>query len=251
MNHSQRIQLYLDGRMTDEEQEAFLLELKKNPELQQELDLHRFVDKALDMKQEEAFRKRLETAYQLYVGDEQSVSGGKRNGLRAVLLISVPAAAIITILLYLFMPADVETGDDIYQRYYSTWDPELVTRGKNGEKPTDLLDSGIVYFARGQYLRSKDCVSDFHPASNSDSMMAMFYLGMANLELELFSQAEICLMAVDRNDLPFLDEHCSWYLGLTLLQNQKKDTAAMIFTELLESEGVYSRRAKEILTKIN
>ena len=50
MRHLDRIQKYLDGKLSDDELKKFKDDLQKDPELVQELDLHRSFDKIMSSR---------------------------------------------------------------------------------------------------------------------------------------------------------------------------------------------------------
>ena len=66
MKSSERIQRFLDGEMTGEELKSFQADLQRDPELREELDLHRLIEKSLKEKGERKFRKKLENSYHKY-----------------------------------------------------------------------------------------------------------------------------------------------------------------------------------------
>ncbi len=111
----EKIELYLKGDLSAEEHEDFERTLKNNPDLQHELELHRFLETEIKDIDSIEFRQKL-----------MGISEKKRRSFRW----SIAASIIIllgSVMIFWFLSRADNTA--LFDKYYSIYPVEDVIRG--------------------------------------------------------------------------------------------------------------------------
>ena len=174
------------------------------------------------------------------------VPGKGKNRSLFIRYSSLAAAALIGVFLLIRSLIPSSDTSQIFESNYRPYDAmSTVTRGVNN---SDAYSNSIEKYKAGDY---QTAALGFAAAMKNDpsSISTQFYLGLTNLALKNYEQAENLLSEVVNNSGEFGKE-ARWYLGLTYLETGNKQKAAECFKFLAGSQGFYTERSEKILRRL-
>ncbi len=161
---------------------------------------------------------------------------------------SLTAAAMLGafILLRTLLPSS--NPDKLFSTYYKPFEAlSSVTRTINNTE-TDKYSAAEESYKSGDYQKSAAefaGILEKYPSSVS----ARFFLGLSQLSLENYGQAENIFSGVLNEQGEYAKE-ARWYLGLTYLKTNNKQKAEECFGILARSDGYYRERSEKILRRL-
>lgn len=250
MKRSERIQRYLDGEMNEEELKDFRSDLQRDPELIEELDLHRTIEEGIKSRDEMKFRKKLDESYKTY-RDKHESKAKFRN--KKVILIRVVSslAAILIIALFFIINRNPVTQEEIFEEYYSIMEFDFSSRSAVSNHNDPYLAEGVRSFLEGDYQLSKDRLQEYVNTDSGNIVTACFFLGLCQLELGNYFEAVSNFKKVSKGEFSYYQEHSKWYLALTYLKMNNLSEAEKIFKEFSLHKSIYSSKSSSILRKIS
>ncbi len=249
MKSSERIQRYLDGEMSQEELLSFHQDLQNKPDLKEELDLHRLVDKSLRQKKEWEFRKKLEKSYHHSKDKPKNPASEKKSPCKKGYFFLAFAATLIAGV-FLIMPFSKPNKDSLFEEYFKPVDLNFGSRGGGLSAQDNDLASGIEAYYKLNYKLSEHLLLTYLSKETANRTVANFFLGLSYVELQNFSHAEQCFKNVILEEMNYYQEHSRWFLALVLLKSDQLEEAKQLFAEISAEGTVHSQKSKEILKKI-
>lgn len=254
MKHSARIQRYLDGKMKGEELKKFRDDLQKDPELVQELDLHRSVGEIIVAQDEERFRKKLQNAYKEYkilTSGTQSNSDKKSvfNIFRKA-AVYLPVAALIGFLIFFQWNRKV-SNNKIFNDYFAVYDIDIINRENSSSEEENIgLDNGKELYRQANY---SDASRQFNLVlvKNPGNTEARFFNGLCYIYLNQFDDAIASFDYVISQPFNYYQEYSEWYLALSYIRTNQNDLAKTILKEIIKKKGFFSDSAARVLKKLH
>mgnify|MGYP002640382310 CR=1 FL=1 len=152
---------------------------------------------------------------------------------------SVAAVAVILFGSYFFLNEQSAT-DRLFEEYYNTDEVFLNTR--SGSTHTNsVLEQGLVLFEDNKFEESIDYFEQL-----PTSVTALYYSGVAHMEIGEYEVAEFKFDQVISNYLNVFYDQAQWYKGLCLVKQNKKQEANGIFTMISQSNSYYKEQALEL-----
>ncbi len=250
MKSSERIQRYLDGEMTEEELWSFQQDLKNDPELKEELDVHRLVEKSLKEKNEREFRDKLENSYQKSQPDAAETSSEEKPRFKLVYFL-IPFAAILIAGLLIFINVTAPDKDSLFEEYYTPINVMYGSRSAEASPEESNLISGIKAYHMRDFERSERLIELYLSNETDKKAVANYFLGLAKIELQDYTNAAKCFKNVLNDSTNYYQEHSQWYLALVFLKNDQLEQAKQLFTQISLKGAVHSEDSKEILKNIS
>ena len=255
MNRSKKIQKYLDKQMSGQEIADFEQELKINPELYEELLLHKDVDAAIkDLIGENMFLKNLELAHKSYMESTTKKNSAKTPifQLTPKYLIRYAAAAVIFIALsvgvFYTMSSKSISPDKLYTSYYVPYEVNGANRSGNAGDES-LIEKAMQKFEQKDFDGAIKIFNSMKTTGNTN-ISSNFYKGIAYLEMNKPNEAIKSLEVVVKNENSEVLAEAEWYLGLAYLKANDLDNARKQFTKVSEKYPFYKKKADEIINKI-
>ena len=253
MKKTERIQKYLDGEMNESELKKFREDLKKFPDLAQELDLHRNLNEALISQDEKRFRKKLSQVYKDYLiitGSYKPInsSGGKVKRLGIV-------SVFVTILIGIFLAINFQwfgkqSNETIFNKYLVSYNKDLSSRVSSSRENTDKdLELAVKLYVQNNYSGSSGLLKKIL-SKNPENIDAQFYNGLCSIYLNDFESAITYFENVSQSTYNYYGEYASWYLALCYIRINDNQTAKVILKEIEAGNGFFSSKAKKILSKL-
>lgn len=277
MKNIEKIIQYLSGEMLQDESEQFQKELSANPallaeyetiakiwkEFKKQLKLEespdskereqliaeimaehdvQFYKHDSETKKELAFKKKLR---QSMINDQKPVKEKKRLGPRVISMVSLVAAAAITLMILILNPSP-DLSMLTNQFYQPTEDPifePLQNRSRSD------ISSPMYLFTQGDYSAARLILMDAIKKYPDFTELKLLY-ALSCYESDDFVEAEINLWQIIETDSGEIAETSRWYLALLNLHSGENNEASLHLETIKENGEMYKKEAKKLLRKI-
>lgn len=244
-----KIQQYVNGELKGDALRAFELDLRNNPDLQQEVKFSR--DMVDTIKNKKALG-----VHQMFEGimDEMDIEPDF-EGLKeyetpsspnwTAWLIGVTAAIAISVALLIKMSSvpSLYPDNEIIATYLTPYENIISTNGRAAAQ----LEQGMQAYTNGNYKAASLQLSDY--LNNSQDSPVQLYLGISQL---LSGDNELAANTLEEvlqvGDLPEPNV-AEWYLALSYLSLDRVGEARSLL-ENLQSDGQFGTQAQAILSQL-
>lgn len=251
MNRTERILRYLDGKMSEHELREFREELKKDPDLLEELDIHRLAQDSVATNDQDRFRAKLAETYDKFAKDRKSIKINSHSGrLKLLYKLAFPLAAIIVLAVFLLFPQK-ETAAELYAQNYIKFSQNYSTRSSEAIKHNDKLIEGLSLYFSGKYSSAISILEDYISLKSENLNSAHFYLALSAMEEAQMEKAILHFQFVIDQDFSFLQEHCEWYQSLAYIYLGEYELAEENLLNLKMRESFYTQKATKILKHLH
>lgn len=255
-----RIDAYVNGEMTEEERVVFEAALESNPELKENFELYREIDKSMmhlfskETKELEGTLGHLKKKYikEVPLQGEQTPKEGvvrqleKPNYVR--LFLALAAMFVMIMAAYFLLFQSITDHENMAKEYFSANYSELSqTMGATEDK----IQNGIAAYNQKNYPRAKEYFYEALESSPNDSE-AIKYLGLTHLALKEYDEA--LLNFENLASIPNLYSNPGmFYQALTLMMRNETgdlDRAKELLGNVIANNAEGSRQAKEWLDNL-
>ena len=245
INYSEFIERYLDGEMTAQELIWFEKELDSNEWLQNELNLRKKVNQAILDESSMKYKDELEEAYADYINDDKVSSDRKRKFIVAgSALISVVAGAI----LILNLTGKQYTNEQLFDRYYKSYEPNTTFRSADNELNSDLV-LAMRFYENREYNEALKLFERI--LVNDPSRIGVnFYSGVSQMEIENYELAGKSFDKVIDDRYNMYIEQAEWYLSLCYIITGQDENAAHLLEKIINDNSFYRKEARSMLKKL-
>jgi hypothetical protein len=251
------IEKYLDGTLSDEEKKEFTEYLEKDSEFRELLQLHEEANKAIADDTFFMLKEKLHKAYQQYETESGNISEKpeirqfkglfKLNNKR---ILSLAAGFILiaasVLIWYLFYHSGSQ-GDRLFAAYYQLYNPDIIYR--SAERSTSKWQDALLLYKEHKWQEAESLFSDILALDSTDTA-ALFYSGMADIELNRIRSAIDKLhKIINIGDSGYVI-HARWYLGLLYCKIDDKQSARRVLQPLVLETNFYSKKAASLLRRL-
>ncbi|TFH33794.1 MAG: hypothetical protein E4G95_09220, partial [Bacteroidia bacterium] len=229
-----RIEQYLRNTMGDDEREEFETELKSDP----------YLKKLTESKQ--ILIRGIKTGFNSELKSKLKEEDRGRTQIlktrRIQLFSGIAAVIIIGLFSQVFLSRVKQDSGRIYSEYYKPY-PNInipISRSEeNGDSPYYQYETGNFREALSGFIT----LIKENPADDA----AVFYAGIANMELLDFEEAIIYLKRVTLDDQGIFTRPALWYLSLAYIYSDNYELAFDYLDKLAEGDDNYAINSKRIL----
>jgi len=251
LNYTSYIDRYLDGTMGDSELKWFLKELEGNPQLQEDLRLHKQLGSVLSDQKTMDLHMQLETIHNDLFGKEKKENPflTKRKKPLYIAVLSVAASLLLVVMVSKINENPL--GDqEIYSEFYKPADMGMVFRTANNEKVNKDLRSAMSLYEDKKY---SEAIRIFENILKSDSSRIglNLYSGISHMEIKEYEEANKRFNRIIEHKANAFIESANWYLALCYLMTEDADKAKDLFEEISGSNSYYKKEARRILKKMS
>jgi tetratricopeptide (TPR) repeat protein len=239
------IERYNAGEMSEAEKEWFQKELDGNENLRNEVKIRRKTDEVLKDQNILSLRSKLAS-----IESRRREAEIPKNvpGHRGYIKYAALVAGLVLIgSLVLFSGRNI-SGDEIMNRYYSSYKAQASSRSGLSETNADFTLALELYNAKdyGKAALYFNKVVE----SNPKDMQSTLLNGISNFENNQYPEAKKSFRNVieDNNNL-YIDQ-AQWYLALCYIRTDEKDKAIRQLEMIKKESGIYRNDAKKILRKL-
>lgn len=233
-DYTEIIDKYLRKEMSPAEEEAFLLQVRKDKQLAQELELYADIQQAIIINSNQRLKKLFQAQEKKH--ENKMVSGWLWKLAASILLLT-------TFGYFVYQYSSKDAGS-IYSQYYSPY-PNTVSPLKRSD--STVKQNGFQSYESGDYELAIQQLSENLKSEPEDDAV-QFYLAQSHLALGETEEAITHLKKVNIES-PFYDP-ALWYLGLAWLKSGEVKKAQERFRIISKSSSSYARRSAEILQKL-
>jgi len=240
----------LSGELGGDDLEAFERDLKDDPELLAEFELHQEIDEAIQESEVIELRKKLDLVHDLTQNKKQPglLRTILRHKLSRIAAASFVVLLIITSLsLYLLRPDGNMSNDSLFKIYYQP-DAALLIRGTDSQNAT--LIQAFQLYENKEYSSALDLFAKVLEA-DGDNIPVQFYSGISNIELGQYREALLPFNFIMQHKQNLYVERAEWYAALCIMILNENNEAVDLFRKISHSNSSYKDKAHEILKNMH
>jgi len=244
----EELESYINNEFSNEELASFEAVLTSNQKLQEEIELIKNIDLALNETDVMKLRSNLQhiaTEIDANKQTERSFTG-KFKAKRIV--ISAVAASLILLLGLTGIMSRQSSQNDIYQKFYTKYEAAGIVRSAN-ITTNQTLKEALQKYENQDYNAALNLFSEVIN-KDKNNMVGHFYTGVSLQETGKYLNAikEYETVIVDKDNL--FTEQAQWYIGLCYLQTNENKKAYQQFKKIAKNEGFNQQKAQAILNKM-
>jgi len=239
----------LSGELDGVELEDFDKDLKDDPELMAEFELHKEIDEAIQESEVIELRKKLDLVHDLTQNKKQPglLRTILRHKLSRIAAASFVVLLIITSLsLYFLRPDGNMSNDSLFKIYYQP-DAALLIRGTDSQNAT--LIQAFQLYENKEYTSAIDLFSQVLQ-TDGENIPVQFYSGISYIELGQYRDALYPFKFIMANQQNLYVERAEWYAALCYLILNENENAVDLFRKISHSQSSYKDKAHAILKDI-
>lgn len=156
---------------------------------------------------------------------------------------AVAASIALLFATYLIWDTSQSQPDKLFEAYFSPYEDLLSARSATEGGP-EQLEKAMMAYNNGQYEIGKAEFESFL-GQNSDNGLAHLYYGICLLALddgEPIDEFEAIIQ-----DYPALENVAKWYLALSLIRDEKFETAKEVLVDIEDAGAEFSDEASGLL----
>lgn len=228
--------------MTTEQKAQFELELNQDIQLQNELKLAQEVNNAIKTElQVTDFKNKLAQIHQKEFGKSKSKVVHLQNKWywAAASITIATGAGTYSLNNYLNQP------DQLYNKYYSTWQPALATRSVNNTIENNIIKK----FEEAEFKQAISLINEL-PTENLTPKLILIK-GCALMETNKFEEAIVAFESFNSSNYTLYTETGNWYKALCFIKLNKTNKAVDELNKIADSDNTFSSSAQKLLKKMN
>lgn len=241
------IDKFLNKELDTKALHEFEKQIQSNPEFAREVKLHEEINKALKEKDVMSFRNQLQSIHDEH---NKTKTAGRIIHLfhHNTRLVSGVAAAVIVLIvvgsILVFGPSAKLTTDNLFADYYEADDAVMMTRSGSNPEDIDLKEALLAYHEK----KYDHAIELLH--SQTNNILAKYYLGLSYLETDNIDNAITTFEAIIDHKNNLFIEQAEWYLSLCYIKNNEDDKAKEMLNKIINSKSIYKEKAENILKRI-
>ena len=243
-NEIQNIEAWFEGRLSDEQKNAFEKRLRDDDAFRTKVDNFEAAVKTVELMGRNELKDRLRKIH------DQVVNGKKQNGklwLRiAAIFIGLMVVASPLIYRNFFATPDYEK---LAVKNFSTY-PDILSRRSNASSRDIMLIDAMSYYKNKDFQNASVLFEHIIDNDTTENQAFYLYKGISLLGNDDLRQAAATFeQMVEDPDNEFY-EQARWYLALTLLEEGKPRESAVILEQIVHDKSYNHKKAKKLLRKI-
>ncbi|MDZ7740603.1 MAG: tetratricopeptide repeat protein [Bacteroidota bacterium] len=240
------IEKYLNDELSDDFLLSFKAEMKSNPALRKEIQLHKEINEALLEKDTIKLRNELQSIHHEYARKRLAAKvislftqSSYVSGIAAAILITLVIGGIL-----LFSSGQSASSDGIFSNYYKADDAIMMVRSGTSPEDIDLKEALMAYHEK-KYDNAIELLQN-----QNNNVLAKYYLGLSYLETDKLEDAIGTFQAIIDHKKNLFVEQAEWYLSLCYVKSSQEEKAKVLLNKISNSQSIYKEKAEKILKKI-
>lgn len=233
------IQSFLDKKLTGEEEREFNSLSLKDPSVLAEIKEYRDIEMGLRAIETENISKQINRWERKYTVDHQFSS-------RRLLAYAASVAALIIIVSVVYVQFFEQTPESLYSEYYQPYEDLILDRASGS---FNNLELAMESYDKGRFDLAEPLLQR-HFSMNPQDSLALLYLGITQLELNRYEEAEGNFRLLMTN-VKYIQQ-AQWYLSMLYLKTNKVRLAQQMFGQILQYPDHYKlKQAEQILEELD
>jgi tetratricopeptide (TPR) repeat protein len=243
-SHSQSIEQYRFGPMSESERLKFEQDLVENPKLNHEFQLDIEIDESLkqydiiDLRRK-LFRAMNEEKAQVKIPAQKSFHSRWYMVAASITFLILLGGAF-----HLMKPVKY-TNNTLFEMYYSGENAHNLTRSAGNNN-----DEAMTKYKEGDYNGALVLFNEILD-KDAENIYIRYYTGLASIETNQNERAikEFKYIIDQKNNL--FVENAQWYLALSYLKNNQVKEAKTLLVRINDSSNPHNKEASQILKRIS
>mgnify|MGYP006293600847 CR=1 FL=1 len=243
MDKYEWVDSYFSDELSAEEKSQFENSLKEDSELKEIFDLHTNISKSVKEKEKIEFISKLKKSEESFIKNRNKIFEFKGYLINKNNLLSWAAVIILFIAsgLFILLRGNNLSYDQLYDRYYATYDQIIETRGPE----LNNVQLALLEYQNGNYSGAIQLFNKNQSSVNND--LVRFYKGLCYLEVQEYEKASIQFEKITQSSNDFRQE-ADWYLALSYLKTGEIDKAQQLLKSISQNDNhYYKRNARKVL----
>lgn len=242
----EEIEGYINNELTEHEMDLFEARLADNKELNEEIELVKNINKALQEKDIMQLRHMLRNIA------EDNIKYSERSFTLKFrprkIAISVAAASLIILMGITGLLSRYSSDDNIYRKFYTKYETTGIPRSSNTMN-NQALAIALQKYNNKDYESALNLLQEVISKDQNNSV-GHFYSGVSFQELGKYKNAinEYEVVVTHKDNL--FVEQAAWYIGLCYIQTKEEKKAIKQFNKIANNHGFYQQKASAILRKM-
>lgn len=264
LNNEDRVIMYLEGDMNDDERAAFEHSLQTDPELQQLVEEYKVILRGLDEWGDQNLKKSIREVHSRLEDSNffsrENTQGARQWRYNSWIYLAAAAVMVGAILfVYVYTYNKKSQGEPLFAEYYkpdTVWINSVVRLFKEdgfvpGSHDSDSFDLAIRQYSVSEYFLSVRTLQGIPSGSASVSnlknyLTALNYIGMGEWE-----EAEVLLGSLCESRDPLFSGESCWNLALVKIKSDPKDPdSRTLLQNIINSDSKFSKQAEGLLNRL-
>lgn len=233
------IEKYLEHKMSSIEREQFEEQIKNDPGLKEELELHRQMGTTLKGEKIHELRSVLKDVDENWV-EEKSNQKSMDRTINFRRIFAVAATVMLLVLAYQFFFSDdsVVSGEQLFADNFQPYQMLLSQRNLSIEEKNVVLENAISTYSKGDFDNASKSFQQLS-LDDPEDISYQFYQAVAALGAEDSENAIASFKKiVSTTNHPFM-EQSRWYLSLAYLQLGDVENAKKTLNKIQSGQFKY------------
>jgi len=242
----EKIPLYLEGELRGNDKLVFEHQLQQDILLQKEVDLYKKINLAVNEQGIIDLRESIEEVSAGYHGGRSLV---RYRSYRFWTYSGVAAAVVLVLTTTFFAFYANPSHEKLFKKFYEPY-PVTSTFRSPVSTSEELLLKALEEYDNQEYKNAVEFFEKALVSKGGRKIPSLFYLGLSEIELEEYVQANSSLKKVIKHKENLYVEQAKWYSGLCYLMLDSMDMAKNRFESIAKSKSIYNSKAEKILKKL-
>ncbi len=253
----EKIEAYLEGKLTEEERKAFEAQLASDPKLAEKVSLYKNIDQVIEDQSTLDFQKLVQEQGTIFLQNEQKETAGEQSPIRFLsrrsLLIAASLLILVISIVLIYQNVnnqDKLSGPELYAHNFDTYNLNQSLRSQVS-RLTDF-QNGIKAYQSQDYDLAVNIFEDL-AQNDSDDIVLAYCLAQAYLNQQpaQFAKAKASLRKIIVEGGSIYVPKAKWYLALIHLQEEALVEAKNLLEEVAQSDDQFGAKAKQVLGQLD
>lgn len=257
-----KIDRYIEGKMSTEELQDFEQKLKVDETLADAVTLQSDLLKGIELFGDQQLRENIQQAERNITNSESLREQPKprRIVLFSIRNMAIAASFLVLIVAGFFLFRTTDQPGRLYANYFQMdlpaldneiEDLSLLGMGIADRERRDQLKSGLELVQAEQYDEAVKSLREHLQAYPQDEV-ATYFLGLSLMQIKSFEEAIRVLAPIESNEVSEYNEDARWFQSLSWLQIKGgKDSAIPLLEQIAGEPGPHSSQAALLLKDLN
>lgn len=243
-NKLEKAERYLNNEMPAEERAAFELQITNDEELKEFVKLYSSIDDTMSAEDtttgENELRQTLQQMEKKYFAEE----GKLRQGNFKKWMTAAAAILVIALGLFYFLYQTKPSAEKLYAQF-AVHEPLVIQQRGSASDP--VAAEAAAKFNSRHYDETLPLLQQYLQ-KNPDDIQVEFALGVCNLELNLYPEAEKIFSKISSGQTAYTDA-AKWYLALSALKQKDLSRCRSILINIPQTSSFFTK-AGELLNDL-
>jgi tetratricopeptide (TPR) repeat protein len=241
----EKIELYLNNKLSEEEREKLLRLINENPDIKSDVEDIRVIKKLIETYKLEELKNELRKKSVInslsYKFNNFVKSTYSKAAIIFIAVLSIP-------LIYLFLIKG-DTNKTLFNEYFQPVTIEFKTRGLPPERGEEIQNA-IENYKNNSFGNAAPVFKEYISKHTEDYEIKL-YLGIAllgNNDIEEARKIFIELLGLEDN---YYSEYSEWYLALTYLEEDNINKVKQLLIDIHANNEYFGESAAKLLKELN